>query len=571
MERAGPPHSTPDADATDDVVLDPRRWLTLTILILTVVLIALDTSVLNVSIPTILRDLHTTVPALQWVITGYSLTFATLLIIGGRLGDIYGHRRLFIIGTSLFGLGSLMASISNSVGMLILGEAVVEGIGAALMTPSTLAILSNTFTGRERAKAFAAWGAAAGAAVAFGPVLGGFLTTNYSWRWSFRINVVVAPIAAIGALVLMRNGKRAERTPIDVPGAALISAGMFLFVFALSDGGTYGWFEPLKQFSVAGVEVWPKSAPISVVPVAMLIGIALLVAFVRVERWKARHAADPLFDFSLLNLRSFRYGLLTILILAMGQLGLLFALPLFLQNAVHLSAQENGLWLLPLGIFVIIGAQLSGRLTRRFSLASIIATGLGIETVSLLLVIWAIRPDITFWDIVPGLACFGIGLGFASSQLTSVILSEISADKSGVASGASSTARQMGGAFGAAIIGSLITVQTTNRAVDALKDSSLSASVRDQAIVSMRDLGPNFRPAANLSAADSATIERILTDALGTAARVGLLFAVGVVFIGAMLSLLLPRTRPPAKTIEEEIVDTFEPFEPILVTRERPL
>jgi len=254
----------------------------------------------------------------------------------------------------------------------------------------------------------------------------------------------------------------------------------------------------------------------------------------------------------------------------MGQLGLLFALPLFLQNAVHLSAQENGLWLLPLGIFVIIGAQLGGRLTRRFSLASIIATGLGIETVSLLLVIWAVRPGITFWDIVPGLACFGTGLGFASSQLTSVILSEISADKSGVASGASSTARQMGGAFGAAIIGSLITVQTTNRAVDALKDSSLSASVRDQAVASMRDLGPNFRPAANISAADSATIERILTDALSTGARIGLLFAVGVVFIGAMLSLLLPRTRPPAKTVAAEIVDTFEPFEPVLVARDWP-
>ena len=555
--------SSPLPQSAEDAQLDPRRWLTLAILILTVVLIALDTSVLNVSIPTILRDLHTTVPALQWVITGYSLTFATLLIIGGRLGDVYGHRRLFIIGTSLFGLGSLMASVSNSVGMLILGEAVVEGIGAALMTPSTLAILSNTFTGRERAKAFAAWGAAAGAAVAFGPVLGGFLTTNYSWRWSFRINVVVAPIAAIGAFVLMRNGRRSARTPIDFPGAALISSGMFLLVFALSDGGTYGWFEPLKQFSVGGVEIWPSSAPISIVMVALLAGVGLLFAFVRLEQWKARRAADPLFDFSLLNLKSFRYGILTILILAMGQLSLLFALPLFLQNAVHLSAQENGLWLLPLGIFVIVGAQVGGRLTRRFSLGSIIATGLGIETVSLLLVVWAVRPGISFWDILPGLACFGIGLGFASSQLTSVILSEVSADRSGVASGASSTARQMGGAFGAAIIGSLITVQTTNRAVDALQSSSLSAAVRAQAVASMRDLGPNFRPAANVSIGDNATMERILTQALATGARIGLLFAVGVVFIGAMLSLLLPRTPPPARTRAEEIVDTFEPFEPM--------
>jgi EmrB/QacA subfamily drug resistance transporter len=567
MDQAGQPlgerTGEGTADDADDAALDPRRWLTLGILILTVVLIALDTSVLNVSIPTILRELHTTVPALQWVITGYSLTFASLLIIGGRLGDIYGHRRLFIIGTSLFGIGSLLASVSHSVGALILGEAVIEGIGAALMTPSTLAILSTTFRGRERAKAFAVWGAAAGAAVAFGPVLGGFLTTNYSWRWSFRINVVVAPIAAIGALVLMRNGKRSARTPIDIPGAALIATGMFLFVFALSDGGTYGWFEPLKQFSVAGAEVWPKSAPISIVPVAMSVGIVLLFCFVRLERWKARRNADPLFDFRLLNLRSFRYGLLTSLILAMGQLGLLFALPLFLQNAVHLSAQENGLWLLPIGLFVIVGAQVGARLTHRISLGSIIGCGLALETVALLLVIWAVRPGITFWQILPGLTLFGTGLGFASSQLTSVILSEISPERSGVASGASSTTRQMGGAFGAAIIGSLITVQTTNRAAHAIRVSSLSAAVRDQAVSSVRDLGPNFRPPANISTADASALERILTSALAAATRIGLLFAMAVVLIGAMLSLLIPRIRPSPKTTVEEIIETFEAFEPM--------
>lgn len=563
MDDAGHRLAVASRTSADGDELDPRRWLTLCILILTVVLIALDTSVLNVSIPTILRELHTTVPALQWVITGYALTFATLLIIGGRLGDIYGHRRMFIIGTSLFGIGSLLASMANSVGVLILGEAVIEGVGAALMTPSTLAILSTTFRGGERAKAFAAWGAAAGAAVAFGPVLGGFLTTNYSWRWSFRINVVVAPIAAIGAIVLMRDGKRSRRTSIDLPGAALIAAGMFLLVFALSDGGTYGWLQPLEPFSVAGVEIWPKSWPISVVPFAMVLGVIVLTGFVRLELWKGRRDADPLFDFSLMRLRSFRYGLLTILILAMGQLGLLFALPLFLQNAVHLTAEENGLWLLPLGVFVIVGAQVGGRLTRRMSLAHIIGMGLTCESVALLLVIWAVRPDISFWTILPGLCLFGIGIGFASSQLTSVILSEITPDKSGVASGASSTARQMGGAFGAAIIGSLITVQMTNRAATALGSVSLPASVRDQAIAGVRGAGPNFSPAAHLSAADAATIERIITQSLGTASRIGLLFAFGVVITGAALSLLIPRVPPASKSTAEQLIETFEAIEPV--------
>ncbi|MBV8950091.1 MAG: MFS transporter, partial [Actinobacteria bacterium] len=156
---------------------DPRRWILLAIAIMSAFIVVLDNSVLNVAIPTILRDFHTTLPSLQWVVTGYALTFATLLIIGGRLGDLYGHRRVFTIGAALFGAGSLLASLSWSVPSLILGEAIIEGIGASLMLPTTLAILSTTFHGRERATAFAAWGATAGAAAAFGPVVGGFLTT----------------------------------------------------------------------------------------------------------------------------------------------------------------------------------------------------------------------------------------------------------------------------------------------------------------------------------------------------------------------------------------------------------
>ena len=179
---------------------DPTRWVTLAIAILSAFIVVLDNTVLNVSIPTILRELHTNLPSLEWVITGYALTFAALLIIGGRLGDVYGHRRIFIIGAALFGAGSLLASVSTSVGELIFGEAVIEGVGASLMLPATLAVLSSTFRGRERAAAFAAWGATAGVAAAAGPVVGGFLTTNYSWRWSFRINVIIAPLAVLGAL-----------------------------------------------------------------------------------------------------------------------------------------------------------------------------------------------------------------------------------------------------------------------------------------------------------------------------------------------------------------------------------
>src|SRR4051812_11566396 len=214
-----------EVDQPEEGEPDPRRWITLAIVLTSVLIAALDSTVLNVAIPTILREFDTRLSALQWVITGYSLTFATLLIIGGRLGDIYGARRMFVIGAALFGVGSLIASLSHSVPVLVVGEAIIEGIGASLMLPATLTILSITFRGAERAAAFAVWGAAAGAAVALGPVLGGFLTTNYSWRWAFRINVIVAPVAILGAVLFMaRTPSTGRRQRIDVPGALLIAS-----------------------------------------------------------------------------------------------------------------------------------------------------------------------------------------------------------------------------------------------------------------------------------------------------------------------------------------------------------
>ena len=220
--------------------LDPRRWFAAAVVIVSVAIPVLDNTVLNVAIPTILREFHTDLPSLQWVITGYSLTFATLLIIGGRLGDMYGHRRMFMVGAAIFGVGSFLASVSHSVPTLVLGEAIIEGIGASLLIPATLSILSTTFEGAERAIAFAAWGTVAGASVAFGPLVGGFLTTEYSWRWALRINVIAAPLFVLGALAAdaaRTSGRRTGRAS-TCPGAAMIATGSFAFVFGLSEAAT---------------------------------------------------------------------------------------------------------------------------------------------------------------------------------------------------------------------------------------------------------------------------------------------------------------------------------------------
>lgn len=554
----------PIATAERQAPPDPRRWITLAIIIISAFIVVLDNTVLNVAIPTILRELDTTLPSLEWVITGYALTFATLLIIGGRLGDVYGHRRVFVIGAGLFGLGSLIASISHSVGMLIVGEALIEGIGASLMLPATLAILSGTFQGRERATAFAAWGATAGVAAASGPVVGGFLTNFYSWRWAFRINVIIAPLAILGAMLFMRRSERGERRiRVDVPGAALIAIGMFTLVFALSEGAIYGWITPLSDFSIAGHVVWPATRPISVIPFIAAFSVAVLVCFWFVEHAKERNHGDPLFEFAYLRFRTYRYGLLSGLILSMGQLGISFVLPVFLQNGRHISVWHNGLWMLPSGLFVIVGAQLGGRLIHRFGTIKVVRSGLVIYEVGLLAMLRVISLDLTVWKLLPGLALYGMGIGFALAQLTNVVLSEIPADGSGVASGANTTVRQVGSALGVAVIGSLLTVQTVNHAVSRINAASLPVAVKANAIAGVHAGGANYAPRGGLSPSNAATVRSAVEHGVTSGTQLALLFAFVVVAIGIVVSFLIPDTPPPADDRVTRALEGFEPLEPL--------
>lgn len=549
----------PVPPTTDFDPPDPQRWFTLAIVVLAVLIVALDTTVLNVAIPTILRDLDTTLPSLQWVITGYSLTFASLLIIGGRLADLFGARRMFIIGAALFAVGSLLASLAQSVPMLIFGEAIIEGIGASLMMPATLGILSSTFQGHERATAFAIWGATAGAAVALGPLIGGFLTTNYSWRWSFRINLIVIPIAIIGAMLVMRRSPtRSERERVDVPGALLVASGMFFLVFSLSESSRYGWWRPLEDFTLGGARVWPTSRGISIVPATIVLAVALLGVFSVIERSKERRRADPLFEFGLLHYLSFRYGLLTTMVLALGQLGFLFVLPVFLQDGLHLSAVDNGLWLLPSGLSIIVGTQIGARLARRISVTLVVRMGLVLEAVGLIAMVLAISPQLTFLSLVPGLVLFGIGIGFAGSQLTNVILSEIPNDRSGAASGANTTTRQLGAALGIATIGGLLTGTTISHAASSVRSSALPSSLKASAEVGLHANGVNFTAPRGTAVSDIVELRHLLENAVAAGTRSALLFATVVVTLGAFVSLLIPKIEVPERPDNEARLEEIE-------------
>jgi predicted MFS family arabinose efflux permease len=312
---------------------------------------------------------------------------------------------------------------------LFLGKAVIEGIGASLMLPATLAILLTTFEGQERARAFAAWGAVAGVAVVAGPLVGGLLTTGFSWRWAFGINVIISPLIVIGAFTFMRpDEQRGRRMRIDVPGAVLMATGAFLLVFGISEAAVHG-------------------AKIAIV---FAFAVALLTAFFIVERRKEAAGTDPLFEPGQLRHRAFRWGLLTTMVLAMGQFALIFVVPIWLQDGEGLTALKAGAWMIPNGVCIAFGAPLAGRLTRRYSITSIVRVGLAFEAIGLVLVAIAVQPGATFVTLLPGSVFFGLGIGFAGSQLTNVILSDVDPDKAGVASGLNTTVRQIGFALGIA-------------------------------------------------------------------------------------------------------------------------
>jgi len=432
---------------------DPKRWVTLVVLLLAMAIIVLDNTVLTVAVPTILRDFHTTLSSLQWVLSGYSLVFATLLIIGGRLGDLYGARRMFIVGAATFGVGSFIASISHSVPQMVVGEAIIEGIGASLLMPATVGILSNTFRGPERTMAFATWGTAIGAAAAFGPVVGGYLTTYHSWRWAFRINVIVAPLAVLAALVFMRRDPAVGRARLDLPGACLVAVGTFSLVFAFSQAPTYGWWQPLGGRSITPI------------PILLVGGLAVLGIFLWYERRREAAKGDALFAPSQLRHLAFRYGLGASGTLSFGQFGFMFAVPIFLQRTRHLDAVGAGLWLLPFGVGILVGAQVAGRMAQLVGSVRVVRVGIAVEAAGLFVVAVILTDAVTFTQLLLSTSVFGIGVGLANSQLTNVILADVDPDKVGVAGGANSTVRQVSSALGIAIVGAVLSTSSARWAL----------------------------------------------------------------------------------------------------------
>jgi EmrB/QacA subfamily drug resistance transporter len=407
-----------------------RRWWTLGAVCVATFMLLLDITIVNVALPDIARDLRSSFSDLQWVIDAYALSLAALLLTAGSLADLFGRRLLFATGLGLFTAASLLCALASSPLFLELARA-LQGVGAAAMFATSLALLAASFQGRERGTAFGVWGATTGAAVAVGPLVGGLLTETVGWQSIFLINVPIGIGAIAVALMRVAESRDPDAAGVDWAGLVTFSAGLFLLIFALVRGNAEGWGSPLI--------------------VSFLIGaVVLLTAFVVVERAQAR----PMFDLTLLRKPAFAGASIAAFAMSASLFSMFLYLTLYIQNALGYSPLQAGLRFLPTTLLSFFVAPIAGKLSARFPVRVLIGAGLGLVGIGLVLMA-RVDADSAWTVLLPGFIVAGIGVGLVNPPLASTAVGVVPPARAGMGSGINSTFRQVGIATGIAGLGAL--------------------------------------------------------------------------------------------------------------------
>ena len=432
-----------------------RPWLALVALLLGVSLIVLEGSIVNVLIPTIVQELGIDRTSVLWVTSIYSLVFAALLITFGVLSDRIGRKRMFMIGTAIFIAFNLLAGAATNGDMLILARA-GEAVGGAMMLPTSMAIINVNFRGPMRAAAFGLWGAVFGGMAAFGPLLGGWLTEVASWRWAFYINIPLGLISLVMVWFIIVESKGTDRKRLDIGGVVMSSLGLGLVVFGLIEGQALGWWTLITTWDLGPVSLQPGD--LSPVPVTLGIGILLLALFVASQSRRAKAGKSVLMDLSLFRIRRYGYGNVVATLVSLGEFGVLFALPLWLQSVQAFTALQTGALLAILGIGAVIAGGGARHASAALGSTRVVRLGMVLEIIGIVGVILTISVDRSAWWMAIPLFVYGIGVGFDSAQLTNVILSDVPPQRSGGASSVTSTLRQVGSTLGSAMLGTVLFV-----------------------------------------------------------------------------------------------------------------
>ena len=412
-----------------------RRTWTLIAVALATFMTYLDNNIVNVALPVIQRDLHLSTAGLEWIVSGYILVFASLLLAGGRLADVYGRKRLFAIGLIIFTAASFVAGLAGSADVLIAARA-VQGLGAALLTPTTLAIISATYPDpRERNMAVGVWSAVGALALALGPLLGGLISDHLNWGWIFFINVPVGVATlALGLWAISESRESSAPRRLDMPGVVLSSVALFGLTYSLIEGHDRGWTSPI----ILG---------------GFLLAATLGLAFV----WREQHTAEPMVAMSLFRERVFSGGLIALIMWGFGIFGIYFFTSLYLQNILGFSPTEAGAAFVPMALLMAAGAIASERVANRIGAYRSVGLAMalmaaGIASVSLL------GADATFWQLMPSFAAIGVGGGL-TVPLTATVLSAMPRDEAGVASGIFNASREVSGLLGITVIGAILTAR----------------------------------------------------------------------------------------------------------------
>ena len=483
------------------------KWAVLVVLSAAQFLMVLDQAVMNVAISQLVEDFDTTVTTIQAVIALYALVMAGLMLTGGKLGDIFGRRRVFAVGLVIYGIGSGLTAASWNVPTLMLGWSILEGIGAALVLPALVALVAGTYRDHDRAVAYGVLGGVAGAGIAVGPILGGWVTTDFTWRLVFVGEVVVAIGILLGTRLMTEPEREPGRPVLDWVGSVLSASGLAVLVFGVLQASNWGWLAP-------------RSSPItpfgfSLTPFVIAAGGVLLACFVGWERRREKRGEEPLLHIGLLSIPTLRGGVAMFLAQNLVLMGIFFTIPLFLQIVQGLDALETGIRMLPTSVGLFVSAIVGSGLATRFAPKRLVQTGLALVFVSTLLLMGTIEPELDNASFLLAMGVLGVGMGLIVSQLGNVVQSAVGEKERSEAGGLQYTAQQLGSSLGTALLGAivisgLIAAFTANIAAD----PQISNQVEQQVEVQM-SAGGSFVPSEQVrAAAEAADVPAATTDAL---------------------------------------------------------
>jgi EmrB/QacA subfamily drug resistance transporter len=522
-----------------------KGWLALVALATAQFLMVLDQSVMNVSISALVKDFHTTVTTIQAVITLYCLVMAMLILTGAKIGDMIGRRRAFVIGLIIYACGSALTAASQSVAVLALGWSLLEGIGAALVLPALAALIAGNFEGSRRKVAYAIIGGVAGAGIAVGPILGGWATTEVTWRIVFVGEVIIV------AFVLVMTPKvgdapRPDPTPkLDVVGSVLSASGLGLFVFGVLQSSTWGWLKP-------------KNSPITIFGFSLTVfviaaGGVLIWGFVTWQRHRESTNLDPLVHLSLARIPPVRSGLIGLFSQNLILMGIFFVVPLYLQLVLGLNALETGIKMLPVSITMFATSAVGSKLSNRFPVRAIVRTGLLVTITGALILLSTIKPTLFDAGFAIGMGVLGIGMGLMVSQLGNVVQSSVEESGRSEAGGLQYTGQQLGSSLGVALIGAIVLMGLTSTFISNVEhDPRISAEVSAQVGV-VAGSNTNFASSTQVEAAakkaglDESSTAALVDDyesAQLRSLKAGLLAAALLALISLGFTRELPHDRP---------------------------